>query len=263
MMINSRNNSKIKHLIQLQSKASFRKDSRQFIVEGIKMFMELPSRLHVQTYISENFLRNCSKEVLEKLLEKPYECMPDKLFRGVSDTQSPQGIMAVAHMPEYTLDEMMTIERPFFMILQSLQDPGNLGTIIRTAEGAGVTGVILNRTSVDIFNPKVIRSTMGSIYRVPFIYSDCLEETVKNLKNHHVKLYAAHLDGKRYYFEENYRLACGFMIGNEANGLSNSLTLLADGMIKLPMSGQVDSLNAAVAASILMYEVKKQRMQIV
>lgn len=260
-MISSLNNPKIKHLIQLQSKARFRKDSRQFIVEGIKMFMELPSKLHVQTYISESFYRNCSKEVIEKIAEKPYECMSDKLFREVSDTQSPQGIMAVVHMSEYAIEELMIIDRPIFMILESLQDPGNLGTIIRTAEGAGVTGVILNRTSVDIYNPKVIRSTMGSIYRVPFIYTDCLVETVKKLKSLHVKLYAAHLEGKRYYFEENYTLACGFMIGNEANGLSHSLTLLADDMIKLPMSGQVDSLNAATAASILMYEVKRQRIE--
>lgn len=259
-MINSPNNPKIKHLIQLQSKGKFRKDSRAFIVEGIKMFMELPTRLHMQTYISESFAGNCPEEVWEKIAGKPCECISDKLFGAVSDTQSPQGIMAVAQMPEYTFDELMIIGNPVFMILESLQDPGNLGTIMRTAEGAGVTAVILNHTSVDMYNPKVIRATMGSIFRVPFIYADCLAETVKKLKDHHVKLYAAHLDGSRYYFEENYTKACGFMIGNEANGLSDSLTLLADAMVKLPMSGQVDSLNAAVAASILMYEMKKQRI---
>ena len=259
-MITSLNNSKIKHLIQLQTKTRFRKDNRQFIVEGIKMFMELPPKLHLQTYISESFHARCPKEIKEKIAGKPYECVSDKLFKEVSDTQSPQGIMAVVRMPEYAFEELFLNDRPTFMILESLQDPGNLGTIIRTAEGAGITGVILNRASVDIYNPKVIRSTMGSIYRVPFIYSESLPETIKKLKSHDVKLYAAHLDGKRYYFEENYTSACGFMIGNEANGLSDSLTLLADDMIRLPMSGQVDSLNAAVAASILMYEVKKQRL---
>jgi len=259
-MISSLSNPKVKYLIQLQTKARFRKDNQQFIVEGIKMFMELPRKVHVKTYVSESFYANCLKEVMDELVKRPYECMSDKLFKAVSDTQTPQGIMTVAQMPEYDFEALLAADRPVVLILEALQDPGNLGTIIRTAEGAGITGVILSNTSVDMYNPKVIRSTMGSIFRVPFIYTEHIEETVKQLKSRQMKLFAAHLEGKRYYFEESYTSACGLMIGNEANGLSDALTHLADAKIRLPMSGQVDSLNAAVAASILMYEVKRQRI---
>jgi len=131
--------------------------------------------------------------------------------------------------------------------------------MVRTGEGAGITGVIMNKTTVDLFNPKTIRSTMGSIYRVPFIVTADLAETMNDLKQQGVSLYAAHLKGQYAYDEEDYTKASGFLIGNEGNGLSDEIADLADTYIKIPMEGQVESLNAAISASLLMYEANRQR----
>ena len=145
------------------------------------------------------------------------------------------------------------------MILENLQDPGNLGTILRTAEGAGVDGVILSKESVDIYNPKTIRSTMGSVYRLPFLYVDSIEAILPVLKKHHVHTYAAHLKGKNSYEQENYCGGTAFFIGNEGNGLTDHLSSQADTLIRIPMEGKLESLNAAVASAILMYESYRQR----
>ncbi len=145
------------------------------------------------------------------------------------------------------------------MVLEDLQDPGNLGTIIRTAEGAGVTGILLSSGCVDIYNPKVIRSTMGSVYRVPFAYTGDLKAVLENWKQSGIRLYAAHLAGKRSYDLEDYSGPSAFLIGNESRGLSDETAGLADHYIRIPMLGQVESLNAGVASALLMYEAARQR----
>ena len=145
------------------------------------------------------------------------------------------------------------------MILETLQDPGNLGTIIRASEGAGITGIVMNRETADIYNPKVIRSTMGSVFRVPFFYTDDLEQTVLDLKARGIRVFAAHLAGKNNYEQEDYTGNTAFLIGNEGNGLTEKLSNMADTWVKIPMAGKVESLNAAIAASILMFETARQR----
>lgn len=164
-------------------------------------------------------------------------------------------------MENFTLSEILNREENhLFMILEDLQDPGNLGTILRTGEGAGVTGVIMSRTSVDVFNPKVIRSTMGSVYRMPIIYVNSIEdEVLPLLKEKGITTYAAHLEGRNDYDKECYTKGTAFLIGNEGNGLSEHLTERADTLIKIPMQGKVESLNAAMASGILMYEAYRQR----
>ena len=148
-----------------------------------------------------------------------------------------------------------------FMVLEELQDPGNLGTILRTGEGAGVTGIILSKGCVDIYNSKVIRSTMGTVFRVPFMYTEDLPGTINKIKET-CTVYAAYLKGSRYAYDEcDYVKGTAFVIGNEAKGLTEEIAELADERIIIPMQGQVESLNAAVAASILMYEGYRQRRQ--
>lgn len=146
-----------------------------------------------------------------------------------------------------------------FMILENIQDPGNLGTIFRAGEAAGVDGIIMSRQTVDIYNPKTIRSTMGSVYRVPFLYTDDLCGAVRMMKAREIDVYAAHLHAERYYDEYDYRRSCAFLIGNEANGLSQEAAECAGAYLKIPMKGKVESLNAAVASSILLYEAYRQR----
>ena len=151
-------------------------------------------------------------------------------------------------------------EKPaLLMVLETIQDPGNLGTILRAGEGAGVTGIVMDANTADVYNPKVIRSTMGSVLRMPFVYVENLHETLEELKKKKIRLFAAHLQGKHAYDQEDYTGPAAFLIGNEGNGLTEETAAMADIYIRIPMEGRVESLNAAVAASVLMFEAARQR----
>ncbi|HIS56572.1 MAG TPA: RNA methyltransferase [Candidatus Fimimorpha excrementavium] len=253
-------NADVKYVIQLNKKPRQRKKDRVFVVEGPKMYAELPESLLIKTYVSDSFAR---EEKNEKILKKhPFEVVKDSVFEQMSDTKTPQGILAVAKQLSYKTDDLLggdSGEKPFLLVLDTIQDPGNLGTMMRAGEAAGVTGILMNQETVDMYNPKVIRSTMGALYRMPFVYTDHLADTLKELKKEGIRLYAAHLKGERAYDREDYSSACAFLIGNEANGLSREVASLADTYIKIPMRGQVESLNAAVAASVLAFEAARQR----
>lgn len=265
-MITSANNQQLKAVSALLKKSKERREKKAFVVEGPRMVVEAPADSLKSVFVAESYEKNPENQnVLKELRTKcarvgaVFETVADSVFKSVSDTQTPQGIMAVAAMPEYDLEELLNGEKTHLLILESIQDPGNLGTMVRTGEGAGITGVIMNKTTVDLFNPKTIRSTMGSIYRMPFYVAEDLSETMLFLKEHGVSLYAAHLKGEHYYTEEDYTKACGFLIGNEGNGLSDEIANQADTYIKIPMEGQVESLNAAISATLLMYEANRQR----
>lgn len=260
-MITSSSNAQIKNVIALQKKSKARNEQDVFVVEGIKMFTELPRDRIVSVFVSESFLgENEQRKLLEGV---KYECVSDKVFKEISDTFTPQGILAVVKQYHYSFDDLMNNAKkaPMLMVLEELQDPGNLGTILRTGEGAGITGVIMSKGCVDIYNSKVIRSTMGTVFRVPFMYADDLSEVIQIIKEQ-CTVYAAYLKGSRYKYDEcDYTKGTAFIIGNEAKGLSAEIAGLADERIIIPMQGQVESLNAAVAASILMYEGYRQRRQ--
>lgn len=255
MFISSLSNQHIKDINRLQTKSSARKKERLFVIEGIKMYMEAPEEDIVNTYVSETFL----KENRDKI-RGSYIIVRDNIFRDISDTVTPQGIVCIVRQKEYNLKTILKKDvKQTFLLLESLQDPGNLGTIMRTAEGAGAAAVIMNKSTVDLFNPKVIRSTMGSIFRVPFVVYEDLSDAVAELKKNGVTIYAAHLNGGIYYNEEPYEGSSGFLIGNESKGLTREISGLADKLIKIPMEGKLESLNAAVSAAILMYETRKNR----
>ena len=265
-MITSTNNQQLKQVSALLKKAKERKEKKAFVVEGPRMVVEAPTESLKAVYVAESFEKNPENQALLKELEKKcqnagavFETVADAVFKNVSDTQTPQGIMAVVAMPEYSFEQLLDGDKTHLLILESIQDPGNLGTMLRTGEGAGITGVIMNKTTVDLFNPKTIRSTMGSIYRMPYYVTEDLSQTLKDLQQRNVSLYAAHLKGEHYYTEEDYTGACGFLIGNEGNGLSDEIANQADTYIKIPMEGQVESLNAAISATLLMYEANRQR----
>ena len=189
------------------------------------------------------------------------ELLSDPVFAHISDTKTPQGILAVVRRRKYSMRDILREDpgKALVAVLDNLQDPGNLGTIFRTAEAAGVTGIILSRDCVDIYNPKVIRSTMGAVFRVPFLYAEDLQGTIVELKREGIKVYAAHLKGRKAYDQEDYREGCAFLIGNEGNGLRDEIAECADHYVIIPMLGRAESLNAAVAAAVLMFEVSRQR----
>ena len=262
-MIVSNGNAQIKEVCALIKKSRERREQGLFIVEGIKMFSELPMNHLEKVFFSESFLKQTKQQNinLEELLGKIHgELVSDDVMKYMSDTQTPQGILAVAKQFSYSLEQILKKDTPaHLIILDTLQDPGNLGTILRAGEGAGITGVVMNTSTADIYNPKVIRSTMGSVYRVPFVYAENLEAAITRIKQEGVRLFAAHLKGTCNYEEEDYKGNTGFLIGNEANGLSDRISDMADSYVKIPMAGAVESLNAAVAASVLMFETARQR----
>lgn len=259
-MITSTANQQVKQLIQLNKKAKLRSERDVFVVEGPKMFGEAPKERIEKAYLSESCFEKQYGGQQDRLPAGiACEVVQDSVFKAMCDTQTPQGVLCLVKQYHYTLEELLKKERPLFLVLENLQDPGNLGTIMRTAEGAGVTGVILSKGSADIYNPKTIRSTMGSIYRVPFLYAEDLQQVLVLLREKGVRSYAAHLQGTETYDREDYTGGTAFLIGNESNGLSQELASCADCYIRIPMEGQLESLNAGVAASILMYEAYRQR----
>lgn len=262
-MITSASNGKIKWVCTLREKAKLRRKEQKFIAEGCKMFLEAPLERLCEIYVSESFLKKegeletACKERLKKI---SYEVVSDDVYKKMSDTVTPQGILCVIAINEVSLQDMLkATDKPLFVLLENLQDPGNLGTIMRTAEGAGVTGVILSKDCVDIYNPKVIRSTMGSVYRVPHFYAEDLCGVIKQIKEKGINVYAAALDSSEIYDAYSYKESSAFVIGNEGNGLKPETIAVAGKCCYLPMEGQVESLNASVAASILMYEAYRQR----
>ena len=254
-MISSTTNKQVKFVNALVKKAKTRREEDLFVAEGLRMCLEIPKdRIHT-LYISEAFSKTKECKVLREGV-KHIELVTDEVFKSLSDTQSPQGILALVKQYHYTLDEVAeanqkTGKPALLMVLETIQDPGNLGTILRAGEGAGVTGVVMDANTADIYNPKVIRSTMGSVLRMPFVYAEDLHETLETLKQKKVRLFAAHLKGKNG--------DTAFLIGNEANGLTDETAAMADTYVRIPMEGRVESLNAAVAASVLMFEAARQR----
>ena len=255
-MITSTSSSQVKHVISLLSKARERKKNKEYVVEGVRMVSEVPADLLVKIYMSERFHSN-NPEYVHELVKKQgissdsIEIVADNVFDRMSQTQTPQGIMAVVRMKDSSISDMLT-DNPLLILVENLQDPG---------EGAGVTGVIMSSNTVDIYNPKTIRSTMGSIFRVPFVYVQDFSDAVSQCQNAGIKVYAAHLDGKNTYLGEDYREGTAFLIGNEGNGLTEDITKQADTLIRIPMQGEVESLNAAIACTILTYEAVRQRSE--
>jgi TrmH family RNA methyltransferase len=258
-MINSNKNQQIKDIMGLLNKGKDRERQGLYIVEGTKMVNEIPKEDLVKFYYSETFFNQLFPKEL-KMYNTDYEVVKDSVFEYISDTKTPQGILAVVRQKQYDIKELLTKEKPVLIILEDLQDPGNIGTIFRSAEGAGIDGIVLSKNCVDVYNPKVVRSTMGSVFRMPFYRVDNLESVLLDIKEQGIKLFAAHLKGKAYYDQENYcNTGVAFMIGNESKGLKEETAELANVYIKIPLVGKVESLNASVAASLLMYEVNRQR----
>ena len=256
-MITAASNPRVKNLVNLIQKAKARREQDVFITEGVKMFLEADPDKIKEVYVSESFYEK--GVALEKIEQCNFEILSDELFKKVSDTQTPQGVLCVIKQYHYELEDLFQQENPLFLILEDIQDPGNLGTMVRTAEGAGVDGIIMTKGTVDIYNPKTIRSTMGSVYRMPFVYTEDLPGVMKKLQERKITLYAAHLQGKKYYDRMNFKGGTAFLIGNEGNGLKDETADSADVYMKIPMEGKVESLNAAVASVILMYEAARQR----
>ena len=255
-MITSTSNPQVKNLQQLGRKAKLRNEQDVFLVEGTKMYLEAPAERIRKVYLSQSLYEEKGESFVKG---HDVEILEDRVFAAACDTKTPQGVLCMVQQYHYRLEDLLKKKNPLLMILENLQDPGNLGTIFRTAEAAGATGILLSSDSVDVYNPKVIRSTMGAVFRMPFFYVKDLPAAVKSLSSQGIRTYAAHLNGKNVYDEEDYTEGCAFLIGNEGNGLRDEVSECADCLIRIPMCGKAESLNAAVAAAVLMFEAGRQR----
>lgn len=270
-MIASTGNPKIKEIVQLQKKSRARREAGVFIAEGLRMAREVPEDRLKKMYVTEEFYQKHHGEMPERSACQ-IEFVTSEVFSYMSDTKNPQGILAVVQQNGCREEDILgqSVWRgeaakkadPHILVLEDIQDPGNLGTMFRTAEAAGVTGILMSRDCVDIYNPKVVRSTMGAIFRMPFVYVDDLAQSVGKMKRQEIRVYAAHLEGKHAYDKEDYRGGTAFLIGNEGNGLRTETAECADVWIRIPMAGRAESLNAAVAAAVLMFEVSRQRRHV-
>ena len=259
-MISSTANPRVKNVALLQKKGKERKRQGLFVIEGRKLFEEVlrdaPEAIE-EVYVTEAYLESFGqKEVLEQIR---YETVSENVMKAMAETMEPQGILATVRIPCYDKKVLLGRENGVWIALEDLRDPGNLGTILRTAEAAGVTGVVLSANSVDMYNPKVVRSTMGAIFRVPHFYAEDFLEELEDMKRCGSTVYAAHLSGDRYYDEPDYSGRSVILIGNEANGLSDEAAGKANCLVKIPMEGKAESLNAAVATSLFVYEAYRKR----
>ena len=294
--ISSASNAQIRRAAALLARSKARREEQAFVIEGLRLFMDTPQHLIEAVFVDRSAAAQMGRDGgrlakrLEALAAKGavlYQ-IPDGLMEKVSDTAAPQGILAVVRRPQWTFGDLLdgggmriaeqqdnraaqtaemaggAAHHPLLLILENVQDPGNLGTMFRTAEAAGVTGILMNRGTVDVTNPKTVRATMSAIFRVPFLVEESADfaGTLVRLKAEGVRLYAAHLDGTAAYDRFSYIEGCGFLIGNEGNGLTPETVALADDLVKIPMCGQIESLNAAMAAGILLFEAARQRRQI-
>ncbi len=259
-MITSIANAQVKQVCAYVQKAKERRKDGIFVAEGTKMFEEAPLEWIHKVYATGQFCdRHINDAIGAKLQKTGVEEVSEEVMTKMSDTKTPQGVLCLIKSPVYSLADITARRDGVFVVLEDLQDPGNLGTILRTGEGAGIAGVVMSRDTVDIFNPKTIRATMGSIYRVPFVYVEELPGAIETMQKAGICVYAAHLKGTSNYDAFDYTKGSAFLIGNEGNGLSDDIAKMADKYVKIPMDGNVESLNASVAAAILMYEAKRQR----
>lgn len=261
--ITSASNSRVKRLVLLRQKAKERRQTQSFVIEGERLVLDAPAEYLEEVYITREAMEKAGERLAP--LTGKLTLLSDEAMAKASDTMSPQGILAVARQPRYSEEDLLGAygreekKMPLLLILEDIQDPGNLGTMFRTAEAAGATGILMSRGTVDVFNPKTVRSTMSSIFRMPFVVEEDFHGALRRLQEEGIRLFAACLDGSRSYERVDCRGACGFLIGNEGNGLTKETIRIADERIHIPMEGRIESLNAAMSAGILLYEAARQR----
>lgn len=256
IFIESKDNSLFKETKKLKDRKNRLKE-KKYIIEGFRLVQESFKAKCLIDYIvvSESGLEKLDEYLKEYLDQVKIYVMKNNLFSQLTSTEQPQGIIAVLNITDSTDN----LGGEFYLLCDKVQDPGNLGTIIRTAHAAGVTGIILTKGTVDIYNDKTIRSTMGSIFYMPVIHDNDLS-FLKELKSKGFKLVATSLEESKDFFDEDLSGKIILSVGNEGNGISDEIFSLADKKVKIPMPGGAESLNVAVATSIILFEKVRQSL---
>jgi len=235
-----------------------RDESGLFMVEGEKFIEEIPENYVIHHYIASRKFAD-THELSRYKNRARVEIIRDSIFNSIADTVSPQGIMAVCEKIPHTLAEILQ-PNAFVLLAENLNDPGNIGTLVRTAAAAGANGAVFTPGSCDVFSPKVLRAAAGAVLRLPIIANAEPEETFAALKSNSIPIFAAHPRGNALPYELNLRENFCLLIGNESRGISEIAQNHADALVRLPMTNDTESLNASVAGSILLYEAVRQRI---
>jgi TrmH family RNA methyltransferase len=239
----------------------FRVERGQFLVEGFRFVEEaLKSRFKVSCiFLSEEAIDKWHNFRMEEKLQSGSKLyiVKEAVFKLLSSTETPQGVIAVVNQSNVSID----VEDGFYVLIDKLQDPGNVGTIIRSAHASGASGVIVTKGTVDIYNEKTLRSTMGSIFNIPIIEDNDLK-VIDLLKSKGFKLIVSSLDNSNNFYEVDLTGNVIIAVGNEGSGISQEIYRLGDVRVKIPMPGNAESLNAAAAASIMMFEAVRQKLTI-
>jgi TrmH family RNA methyltransferase len=231
-----------------------------FIIEGEKFVREISEQWTVKKYLFAKSYAD-THDISRFAARAECETLRDSLFESLSDTTTPQGIMAVCEQKRFTLAEVLT-DDCLLLIGEELSDPGNIGTLIRTASAAGASGVILTSGSAELYNPKVLRAAAGALFHIKVITGLHLSDAASEIKSRGARIYAAHPRSEVLPYSIDLRRSVCFIVGNEARGLTDEALRLSDGLLTLPMPGCAESLNASVAGAVLLYEAVRQRLRI-
>ncbi|MCL2527249.1 MAG: RNA methyltransferase [Defluviitaleaceae bacterium] len=249
--------SKFREIKLLKTKKG-RSTTGLFMVEGETFVREIPGEWDVQKYVlAQRFAHGRDLTVYTN--RAPVEVVKDSIFDGLADTITPQGIIAVVKQKCFQVEDILQ-PGGFILAGEQLNDPGNIGTLIRTAAAAGASGLVLTEGSGDIYNPKVLRSAAGAVLRLPIVVGAVLSEVISQLKENNYAVYAAHLGGDVLPYDLDLQGAFCWLVGNETHGLTVGASFLADILVRLPMARDVESLNASVAGGVLLYEAVRQRL---
>ena len=260
-VITSKDNDIVKNIKKLKEK-KFRDEENKYIIEGMRLVKEA-----IAENVSIDKIIVCEDCINDGTIDQglmyeiaKYDCIyvSEKVFNTLTDVNSPQGLLAVINKKN---SERISYKEDIILILDGIQDPGNLGTILRTADSVNLKQIVLSEKCADSYNPKVVRSTMGAIFRLNIIESKDIVKTIKDIKKNKYKVMATSLDADNSIYTTDYNKKA-IVIGNEANGVSKEVLNLADEKIKIPMLGKTESLNAAVATGVILYEYVRRKATI-
>lgn len=261
-IISSKDNNLIKHIKKLKEK-KYREEYNEFLIEGIKMLKEaIDEHAKIKKIIySDSFIKNndITEFKNENISQDDMFCIPDNIFKIVTDVGTPQGVLAIIGKNKKI--DIDAVNEEFLIALDDLQDPGNLGTILRTADSANIKNILVSKGTVDCYSSKVIRSTMGAIFRCNVIECENLKKSLEILKNKGYNIITTALDAKETIYNINYNKSI-VIIGNEANGVSKEIQNISNTKVIIPMLGKTESLNAAVATGVIIYEYVRKKIKI-
>ena len=256
--ITSIQNPFIKSLVQLQEKAKARKQTGTFLIEGkreielaLKGNYELETILYVPELVGESFNGNLYKSLNQIEITK-------EVYQKLAYRDTTEGILGIAKTKSLQLSDLQLSKNPLILVVEAIEKPGNLGAMLRTADAANIDAVIIANPKTDLYNPNIIRSSVGCLFTNQIVSSSS-EEAIAFLKSKNINIFSATLQNSTSYYSQNFKSPTALVVGTEATGLSQIWRDNATQNIIIPMQGEIDSMNVSVAAAILLFEAKRQR----